>query len=68
MANLIDRDAAIEKLISNLTYMHTFGAARSINLIKELPSVDDIPCTFCRFSPPSMDGGKPCGLCPAEGR
>ena len=36
--------------------------------IKGLPSADAIPCNFCRFTPPSMDGGKPCGLCPAEGR
>ena len=34
----ISRQAAIEKLISNLTYMHTFGADRSIDLIEELPS------------------------------
>lgn len=34
----ISRKAAIEKLISNLTYMHTFGADRSIDLIEELPS------------------------------
>lgn len=38
MSDLIDRQAAIEKLISNLTYMHTFGADRSIDLIEELPS------------------------------
>lgn len=38
--DLIDRQAAIEKLTNNLTYMHTFGADRSIDLIEELPSVE----------------------------
>lgn len=38
MSNLIDRQAAIEKLRDNLTYMRVFGADRSIDLINELPS------------------------------
>ena len=38
MVDLIDRQAAIEKLTSNLMYMRTFGADRSIDLIEELPS------------------------------
>lgn len=43
MADLIDRQAAIEKLTNNLTYMHTFGADISIDLIEELPSVEAEP-------------------------
>ena len=39
----ISRQAAIKKLINNLTYMHTFGADRSIDLIEELPSEDVQP-------------------------
>ena len=41
---------------------------RDVEAIKALPPVDDIPCTFCRFSPPSSRDGKPCTMCPAEGR
>ena len=40
MDDLISRRAAVEKLTSNLTYMRTFGADRSIDLIEELPSVE----------------------------
>ena len=43
MSDLISRQAAIEKLTNNLTYMHTFGADRSIDLIEELPSVEAEP-------------------------
>ena len=43
MIDYIDRQAAIEKLTNNLTYMHTFGADRSIDLIEELPSADVQP-------------------------
>lgn len=50
--DLIDRQAAIEKLISNLTYMHTFGADRSIDLIEDLPAVQPqqiVRCKDCRW-------------------
>ncbi len=26
------------------------------------------PCDACRFNPPSSKDGKPCSICPAEGR
>ena len=51
MDDLISRQAAIEKLTSNLTYMHTFGADRSIDLIEELPSAQpnlDEWCDDCK--------------------
>ena len=28
----------------------------------------DSPCDLCRFSPPSSFDGKPCSMCPAEGK
>ena len=43
MSDYISRQAAIEKLRNNLTYMHTFGADRSITLINEVPSADVQP-------------------------
>lgn len=43
MADYIDRQEAIEKLTNNLTYMHMFGADRSIDLIEEVPSADVQP-------------------------
>lgn len=41
--DLIDRQAAIEKLKANLVYMQTFGVDRSITLIEEVPSADAQP-------------------------
>lgn len=51
MNDLISRQAAIEKLRSNLAYMHAFGADRSITLIEELPSAQPkiIHCGDCRY-------------------
>lgn len=51
MSDLIDRQAAIEKLRSNLAYMYAFGADRSITLIEELPSAQPkiIHCGDCRY-------------------
>lgn len=28
---------------------------------------EKIPCSLCRYAPPSDDDGKPCTCCPAEG-
>lgn len=28
----------------------------------------DSPCDLCRFSPPGSGDGKPCTMCPAEGK
>lgn len=48
MADLIDRQAAKEKLRNNLMYMHLFGADRSITLIDEVPSEDAVEVVRCR--------------------
>ena len=48
MDDLISRQAAIEKLRNNLTYMQVFGADRSIDLINELPSAQpERTCVNC---------------------
>lgn len=39
-----------------------------VHAIKHLPSAQLTPCDVCRFSPPSSGDGKPCTVCPAEGR
>lgn len=32
------------------------------------PPVQLTPCDVCRYNPPSSTDGKPCSVCPAEGR
>jgi hypothetical protein len=66
--DLIERQVAIGWLESNLTYMQTFGADRSMALLNDLPPVQLTPCDVCRYNPPSSTDGKPCSVCPAEGR
>lgn len=42
-----------------------------INRIESLPTVEHkpiSPCDVCRYNPPSSGDGKPCTMCPAEGR
>ena len=37
--------------------------------LRELAQADRegiLPCTFCRFNPPSSSDGKPCCMCPAQ--
>ena len=46
--DLISRQAAIHKITANLTYLHTFGADRAVNLIEELPSAQpEQKCVNC---------------------
>lgn len=33
-----------------------------------MPSKHLSPCDVCRYNPPSSTDGKPCSVCPAEGR
>lgn len=33
--------------------------------IKQMPTVEVEPCTFCVYNPPSSCDGKPCTMCPA---
>lgn len=71
---LIDADAIVATLRKRSqslkgTYGDLGGACSgAARLIEIIPTVDAIPCSFCRFTPPSMEDGKPCGMCPAEGR
>lgn len=39
-----------------------------IDYIDHAPTVDAVPCDVCRYSPPSSGDGKPCTICPAEGK
>lgn len=45
------------------------GLAKTIiDEFEALPTVDAVPCDVCRFAPPSSGDGKPCTICPAEGK
>lgn len=36
---------------------------------KRFPHIEAVsPCFLCKYSPPSSGDGKPCTVCPAEGR
>lgn len=37
-------------------------------LIKALSQEPKSPCDVCRYNPPSSTNGKPCTMCPADGR
>ena len=38
----------------------------ALSMILEVASLT--PCDACRYNPPSSTDGKPCSMCPAEGR
>lgn len=69
---LIDADALKERIRRFLgirSLDDLFPEEKAIvQHIDRMPSADAIPCNFCRFSPPSLEDGKPCGVCPAERR
>ena len=46
----------------------SYAIERAIEVLKWLSSVQPTPCDVCRHNPPSSMGGKPCCICPAEGR
>ena len=46
----------------------SYAIDRAIEVLKGLSSVQPTPCDVCRHNPPSSMGGKPCCICPAEGR
>ena len=37
----------------------------AIKMVEQEPTS---PCDVCRYNPPSSGDGKPCTMCPAEGR
>ena len=63
MSDYISRQAAIEKLRSNLAYMHAFGADRSITLIEELPSAQPQPEEDCDTCKHGYFGDRQCDNC-----
>ena len=46
--DLISRQAAIEKLRTNIAYIRAFGCSRAITLIDELPSADAVEVVRCK--------------------
>ena len=72
---LIELDAALEGL-ENLNAVSFYEAnehskeayMETKDMLKALPTVDAVPCDVCRFAPPSSGDGKPCTICPAEGK
>lgn len=46
----------------------SYAIDRAIEMLKWLSSVQPTPCDVCRHNPPSSMDGKPCCICPAEGR
>ena len=66
MGRLIDADAIVE-------YVRKYspisdGADLLETWLEYAPTVDATPCDVCRYSPPSSGDGKPCTMCPAEGK
>ena len=46
----------------------SYAIDRAIEVLKWLSSVQPTPCDVCRHNPPSSMDGKPCCICPTEGR
>ena len=78
MGRLIDADALLSEMekYSDPTARekneYLFGMQQRletcIELVDDAPTVDATPCDVCRYSPPSSGDGKPCTMCPAEGK
>ena len=70
MSDLIDRQAAknlLEEWAGGYSYIET-PTEQAIEEFQNLPSAQPTPCDVCRHNPPSSMDGKPCCICPAEGR
>lgn len=80
MKKLIELDAALDALREaivpaedvgfgdELTDGYNDGINMAVTVVSALPTVDAVPCDVCRYSPPSSGDGKPCTICPAEGK
>lgn len=76
MSDLISRAAAIDALGERPMVWtdddYVLGARNQYDMdrlaIEALPSAQPSPCDMCRYAPPSSMDGKPCTVCPAEGR
>ena len=44
------------------------GIEFAIDAVKEAPTIEATPCSFCRYNPPSSGDGKPCAMCPASAK
>ena len=76
----IDADELIFNLLGLISaytsagyYPDDFGVEDAIKAIEAMPTLTQpneplTPCDVCKYNPPSSGGGKPCGICPAEGR
>ena len=84
MSDLISRQAAIEAIEFGITHAKAINKSTGevMELFREsnqelmtaagrinaLPSAQPTPCDVCRHNPSSSMDGKPCCVCPAEGR
>lgn len=79
LRKLIDQQQEAERIQNKLMEVYQYpkteyaeGFVNACNavlkMLDSLPPADAIPCNFCRFTPPSLEDGKPCGVCPAERR
>lgn len=66
--DLISRTEAVEEVSKALkgTFVEYEDIAEKI--INKVPSAKLSPCDACKYAPPSSMDGKPCAVCPAEGR
>lgn len=62
MDDMISRHAAIDAV------RKANDKSEAHRMLAQLPTVDAVPCDVCRFAPPSSGDGKPCTICPAEGK
>lgn len=73
MSDLISREAAIDA-INQICQIDTEYDCTLLDrvdvrcVLTELPSAQPTPCDVCRHNPSSSMDGKPCCVCPAEGR
>ena len=80
MKKMIELDATLDALREvivpaedigfgdELTDGYNDGINMAVTVVSGLPTVDAVPCDVCRFAPPSSGDGKPCTICPAEGK
>ena len=71
--DLISRAAVIREIMTDVRTDKTaclFHVNLICNRLERLPAETQhkMPCDLCVYNPPSSADGKPCALCPAEGR
>ena len=67
MADLIDRKKAMAEAFTIMIEGEPFEIVQ-METLWGLPSERLNPCDVCKYNPPSAMDGKPCAMCPAEGK